>query len=108
MHFDGAGNAATNAAVSKTINVGKGSESLLKMDNAGNISLTCNTNITLKTGKSSLTMKSDGTILINGKVINLDGSDGVGVKGGQAIEINSPKNHIGGETKLDGGDVFVN
>ncbi|MGN7863982.1 type VI secretion system Vgr family protein [Chryseobacterium sp. 22458] len=108
MHFDGAGNAATNAAVSKTINVGKGSESLLKMDNAGNISLTCNTNITLTTGKSSLTMKSDGTILINGKVIGLDGSDGVGVKGGQAIEINSPKNHIGGETKLDGGDVFVN
>lgn len=108
MHFDGAGNAATNAAVSKTINVGKGSESLLKMDNAGNISLTCNTNITLTTGKSSLTMKSDGTILINGKVINFDGSDGVGVKGGKAIEINSPKNHIGGETKLDGGDVFVN
>lgn len=53
-------------------------------------------------------MKSDGTILINGKVINFDGSDGVGVKGGKAIEINSPKNHIGGETKLDGGDVFVN
>jgi hypothetical protein len=45
-------------------------------------------------------MKSDGTILINGKVINFDGSDGVGVKGGKAIEINSPKNHIGGETKL--------
>ncbi len=108
IFFDGGGNAKTNAAVSKTIEVGKGSESLLKMDNAGNISLTCNTNITLTTGKSSLTMKSDGTILINGKVIGVGGSEGVGLKGGKAIEINSPKNHIGGETKMDGGDVFIN
>jgi hypothetical protein len=108
MKFDGGGNATTNANTSKIINVGKGSESLLKMDNAGNISLTCNTNITLKTGESSITMKSDGTILISGKIIGIGGSKGVGINGGEAIEINSPKNHIGGETKMDNGDVFIN
>jgi len=108
MKFDGGGNATTNANTSKIINVGKGSESLLKMDNAGNISLTCNTNITLKTGESSITMKSDGTIIISGKIIAV-GGEGIGIAASDGIDISSPANHIGGgETKIDGGDVFIN
>lgn len=78
------------------------------MDSGGVIDLSGKSQITIKTGASSITMKSDGTIIISGKIIGIGGSNGVGINGGQAIEINSPKNHIGGETKIDGGDCFIN
>ncbi|KFF01721.1 type VI secretion system Vgr family protein [Chryseobacterium luteum] len=109
MKFDGGGNATTSAETTKTINVGKGGESILKMDNGGNISLTCNTTITLSTGLSSITLNTDGTILIGGKIIGIGATDGVGINGTKAIDISSKSNHIGGgTTKIDGGDVFIN
>ncbi|HCM35921.1 phage baseplate assembly protein V [Chryseobacterium sp.] len=120
MHFDGAGNATTNANTNHTVNAGStnvinvggkdggGANSMLKMDASGNITLECDKKITLKTGKSSITLNTDGTILINGKAVGVGGTDGVGIKGGKTITVNSPKNHIAGETKMDGGDVFVN
>ncbi|WP_185148466.1 type VI secretion system Vgr family protein [Chryseobacterium pennae] len=120
MNFDGAGNATTNANTNHTVNAGStnvinvggkdggGANSMLKMDASGNITLECDKKITFKTGKSTITLNTDGTILINGKVVGVGGTDGVGIKGGKAITVNSPKNHIAGETKMDGGDVFVN
>lgn len=120
LHFDGSGNATTNANTNHTVNAGStnvinvggkeggGANSMLKMDASGNITLECDKKITFKTGKSTITLNTDGTILINGKVVGVGGTDGVGIKGGKAFTVNSPKNHIAGETKLDGGDVFVN
>jgi type VI secretion system secreted protein VgrG len=64
MKFDGAGNAVTNAGVSKTINVGgkKGSppQSLLKMDNEGNITLDGKTTITFRVGDNSIVISKEG------------------------------------------------
>jgi type VI secretion system secreted protein VgrG len=64
MAFDGAGNAVTNAAVTKTINVGgkKGSppQSLLKMDNEGNITLDGKTTITFRVGDNSIVISKEG------------------------------------------------
>lgn len=128
MKFDGAGNAVTNANLNKTVNVGTAStlnagsihvinvgsknggaaNSKLSMDKAGNINLECDTNITIKTGGSSITLKSDGTIVISGKIIGI-GGEGIGIAASQGIDVSSPSNHIGGgPTKIDGGDAFIN
>ena len=128
MKFDGAGNAVTNANLNKTVNVGTantvnagstniinvgskeggGSNSKISMDKAGNISLECDTNVTIKTGASSITLNSDGTIIVKGKIIGI-GGEGIGIAASQGIDVSSPANHIGGgSTKIDGGDAFIN
>ena len=68
-----------SASVGKddTVNVGK------------NYVLEAGDQITLKTGSSELVMKKDGTILIKGMKITLDGSQSVTVKGGTKIEVKS-------------------
>ncbi len=128
MKFDGAGNATTNANNDKTVKVGNnntvntgskntinvgskdggGSNSMFSMDKAGNISLECDTNVTIKTGASSITLKSDGTIILSGKIIGI-GGEGIGLSASKGIDVSSPANHIGGgQTKIDGGDAFIN
>jgi hypothetical protein len=128
MKFDGAGNATTNANNDKSVTVGNnntvntgsvnvinvgsknggGANSMLKMDKSGNITLECDTNITIKTGKSSLTLMSDGKIILSGKIIGI-GGEGIGIAASEGIDISSPSNHIGGgQTKIDGGDAFIN
>ncbi|REC45533.1 MULTISPECIES: type VI secretion system Vgr family protein [Chryseobacterium] len=128
MKFDGAGNAVTNANLNKTVNVGTantvnagstniinvgskeggGANSKISMDKAGNISLECDTNVTIKTGASSITLNSDGTIIVKGKIIGI-GGEGIGIAASQGIDVSSPANHIGGgPTKIDGGDAFIN
>lgn len=128
MKFDGAGNAVLNANTNHTANTGQnhtvnagsmnvinvggknggGANSMLKMDSGGNITLECDTNITIKTGNSSLTLMSDGKIILSGKIIGI-GGDGIGIAASEGIEISSPSNHIGGgQTKIDGGDAFIN
>jgi len=128
MKFDGAGNATTNANNNKTVKVGNnntvntgsknvinvgskdggGANSVFSMDNAGNISLECDTNVTIKTGASSITLKADGTIILSGKIIGISG-EGIGVVGTKGIDLSSPANHLGGgQTKIDGGDAFIN
>ena len=121
MNFDGAGNATTNANTNHTINAGStnvinvgskeggGANSMLKMDAGGNIVLSCDTTITFKTGSSSLTLNTDGTILIGGKLIGISGENGIGLGSTKGIDISSPANHLGGgQTKIDGGDAFIN
>jgi uncharacterized protein involved in type VI secretion and phage assembly len=106
MKFDGGGNATTNANSNHHVNagsqhatnVGKGAAALT-MDSGGVIDLSGNSQITIKVGGSS--------IVIDGCSITLN-SDSITVAGKTAIDVSSPKNHIGGETKMDGGDVFIN
>jgi len=128
MKFDGAGNATTNANNDKTVSVGNnntvntgsknvinvgskdggGANSMFSMDNAGNISLECDTNITIKTGSSSITLNTDGTIILSGKIIGI-GAEGIGIAASKGVDVSSPANHIGGgQTKIDGGDAFIN
>lgn len=128
MKFDGAGNATTNANNDKTVSVGNnntvntgsknminvgskdggGANSMFSMDNAGNISLECDTNITIKTGSSSITLNTDGTIILSGKIIRI-GAEGIGIAASKGVDVSSPANHIGGgQTKIDGGDAFIN
>jgi len=121
MHFDGGGNATTNANTNHTVNAGNtnvinvggkeggGVNSMFKMDAEGNITLNCDKSITLKTGGSTLTLNTDGTILIGGKLIGISGENGIGLGSTKGIDISSPANHLGGgQTKIDGGDAFIN
>ncbi|PUV24401.1 type VI secretion system Vgr family protein [Sphingobacterium athyrii] len=121
MHFDGSGNATTNANINHTVNAGStniinvggkeggGANSMLKMDAGGNIILNCDKAITLKTGSSSITLNTDGTILIGGKLIGISGENGIGLGSTKGIDISSPANHLGGgQTKIDGGEAFIN
>ncbi len=105
--MDGAGNMVTKTTVSKTIDVGEGTAKLI-MDNKGNITLDANTNLKITVGSSTLEMKNDGTIIIGGKIIAMGGSDGIALNSKKGIDISAPKNHIAGETKMDGGNVFIN
>ncbi|MFC2636672.1 phage baseplate assembly protein V, partial [Prevotella histicola] len=130
MNFDGSGNATTNVNANHTIkagsktstNVGKGA-SVLSMDCGGNIDLTGQSkvnikvggaaismngsSITLSIGSSSITLTSDG-ISSKGTMLTMESTTGTRISGGQSIDISATQNHIGGETKMDGGDVFVN
>jgi hypothetical protein len=69
------------------------------MDSGGVIDLSGNSKVTIKVGGSSIVIDG-GSITLNSKVINVAGTT--------SIDIASPKNHIGGETKIDGGDCFIN
>lgn len=58
------------------------------------------TRIELNVGASKLVMDKDGNITLTGKTIKIEGTS--------STEIVAPDNHIGGTTKMDGGDVFIN
>jgi type VI secretion system secreted protein VgrG len=58
------------------------------------------TRIELHVGASKLVMDKDGNITLTGKTIKIEGTS--------STEVVAPNNHIGGTTKLDGGDVFIN
>lgn len=100
LTFDGSGNTVAQAGDTNVINVGKDSESHFKMDKDGNIILEGKNSFKVTVGASSLELLADGNIKINGKVFNLTAKN--------TMDISSPKNHIDGETKFDGGDVFIN
>ncbi|QCE42984.1 type VI secretion system Vgr family protein [Psychroserpens sp. NJDZ02] len=106
MMMDGAGNTIVTTNASHTTTVGEES-SVLKMDADGNIDLTGKEKLTITIGESSITMKKDGTIKIKGKAITVEGDD-IGVGANKSTAIFSPSNHIAGNTKMDGGDVFIN
>jgi type VI secretion system secreted protein VgrG len=57
----------------------KGNDSL---EVGKNLSVTAKDQITLKTGDASITMKKDGTIIIKGKDITIDGSGKINIKAG--------------------------
>ena len=94
MAFDGAGNATTNANSNHTINAGSTNvinvggkndsppQSMLKMDDAGNIVLDGKTNITIKVGNSSITISND-SIVLKSENIKVEGIDELIVKGSE-------------------------
>ena len=56
-----------------------------------NLTVTAADSITIKTGDASITMKKDGTIVIKGKDITLDGSGKIGVKASSDVVIKGSK-----------------
>ena len=106
MMMDGAGNTNVTTNESHTTTVGEDA-SVLKMDKDGNIDLTGKEKLTITIGESSITMLKDGTIKLKGKSITTEGDD-IGVGAHNSIAIFSKNNHIAGNTKMDGGDVFIN
>ncbi|WP_407405567.1 hypothetical protein [Chryseobacterium sp.] len=72
------GNQTTNITTANTINIdskdGGGANSVLKLDNAGNVSVTCDTEIKFETGLSSITMKKDEAE-VRAKITVLAGKD---------------------------------
>lgn len=103
----------------------------IKMDGAGNINIKSSESIVLTCGSSSIAMKKDGTITINGKNITIKGEDTLNtetkaqtMKATQTYSLEGNKNTTSGttntitgkdynqftghETKIDGGNVFIN
>lgn len=111
----------TKSGSTITLNEGAGSVSVvdakgnkMTMDGGGNIAVSSQESITLSCGASKLELKKDGTVNLNGKTITVDGTDAVNTKT-KEHKINATnntitgKNHItGGDTKIDGGNVFIN
>ncbi len=96
-------NATITIAENSTLTVGKNEEASIGKDRtvavAANDSLDVGKNyvlnaadqITIKTGSASITMKKDGTIIIKGKDITLDGSGKINVKAASDVVIKGSK-----------------
>ncbi|MNN98843.1 hypothetical protein D3C81_2183410 [compost metagenome] len=54
-------------------------------------SLSAGDSITLTTGAASITMKKDGTIVISGKNITIDGSGAIDIKANRNVVIKGQK-----------------
>jgi type VI secretion system secreted protein VgrG len=76
----------------KSITITDGAGNSVALDGAGNISVSSSASISLSTGSSSLTMKSDGTIDLNGKKVIINGSE--------TLKHNSPKVTITGNQEV--------
>ena len=91
IKLDGSKNITIEADTSITINIGKG-QCIFKMDKNGVATLDTKNQFKVTVGESTLTMTPNDVKLETSSSINISAS----------------KNHIQGETKLDGGNVFVN
>ncbi|WP_306425386.1 phage baseplate assembly protein V [Prevotella intermedia] len=97
MNFDGSGNQSLNAASKSTTSVGKGGSSVLTMDSSGNIDLSGKTQITLKVGGSTITIKGE-EVRISSKDIILEAENN---------SITGINNKINGETDIEGPKVSL-
>ena len=61
------------------------------LDVGQNFSLTAGDSITLTTGSASITMKKDGTIMIRGKDITIDGSGAINIKASRNVVVKGQK-----------------
>ena len=85
------GNRVTNVETGFQHNVVKGD---IRIEStADEIVIKAATKITLEVGDNSITIDKDGNIKVSAKT---------------STDVAAPKNHIGGTTKMDGGDVFIN
>jgi type VI secretion system secreted protein VgrG len=79
----------------QTTSVGKGRTTSVTDDDSlkvgKNLVINAGDSVTIKTGSASITMKKDGTILINGKDIGLDGSGKIKAKASSDIVIKGSK-----------------
>lgn len=70
----------------RSLNVGDTSS-----HSAKKIQISAEDELTIKVGKASLTMKKDGTIVLSGKDVTLDGSGKIGVKASKDVIIKGKK-----------------
>ncbi len=85
------GNRVTQVQTGFQHNVVK--QDILIESTANEIVIKAKTKLTLQVGANTITIDKDGNIK---------------VKATATTDTTAPKNHIGGETKMDGGDVFIN
>jgi type VI secretion system secreted protein VgrG len=76
----------------------------VKLDGKGNIEINSTATIKLKCGDSSIELKKDGTILIDGKTIDITGTNKVDIVSGQASFKADGKS---GDAKMDGINAVV-
>ncbi|WP_241282648.1 type VI secretion system Vgr family protein [Chryseobacterium timonianum] len=116
MHFDGTGNATTDANLNHVVNAGSTSSinvgakennpaaSIFDMDDQGNISFKGKKSLTITIGNSSLKMKEDGTISLTGKDITVTGSNNLAINA-------TPSEKGGGSGTIEitskGGDITI-
>ena len=105
MRFDGGGNSTHNAATTHTTDVG--GESVLQMDKSGNVSLTASTEFKISVGASTIVIKKDGTITINGKAISIDGTESFAASGKSSLKLGSKTTDIAGSTEVNIGGAKV-
>ena len=85
------GNRITSVETGFQHNVVK--EDVLIESTTSEVIIKAKTKITLEVGGNSITIDKDGNIKVSATA---------------STDVAAPKNHIGGTTKMDGGDVFIN
>lgn len=104
-----------NTGSTHTVNVGSkeggGSNAVFSMDSGGNVKVTCDTNITLETGKSSITMTNTGDIKIKGINVTIEGET-TKIIGSTLTEMGKaggePGVKVNGNVTIKGGQVDIN
>lgn len=101
----------TNVTTKTTINVGK-EQSVLTMDNAGNISLEGKTQIELKVGENKITIKQDSiTISVGNGMLDMNSKDNALLVTQNNLSIHSKSNtsiNATGNTYITGKQVDIN
>lgn len=105
MKFDGGGNSSHKAATTHTTDVG--GNSILQMDKSGNVSLTASTEFKISVGASTIVIKKDGTITVNGKAISIDGTESFSASGKTSLKLGSVTTDIAGSTEVNIGGAKV-
>lgn len=92
---DVGGNQSTNVGGGHSLSIGKGRSITVADGDSLKVGKTLTVDvadsITIKTGSASITMKKDGTILIKGKDITLDGTGKVNVKASSDVVVKGSK-----------------
>lgn len=89
------GNESINVNGSRVLDVGKTRSQSIGSDDTLNVGkdlvINAGDSITLSTGKASITMKKDGTIVIDGKDISVTGSGEISIKAGGNLVLKGTK-----------------
>jgi len=116
MKFDGGGNATTNANENHTVNAGNthttdvGGNSVIQMNKDGFVSLTASKEFKICVGASTIVIKEDGTITINGNQITIDAKEKLSASGKNELTLGTTNATIIGSTvvNISGTDVKIN
>jgi len=88
-------NLSTNVGADESRSVGGGRSSTIGKDDslnvAKNLVINAGDSVTIKTGSASISMKKDGTIVIKGKDITIDGSGKINIKASSDVVMKGSK-----------------